>query len=178
VSTEVESIFGQEKVKVETCGSYRRGKQTCGDVDILVTRTDDKPVTGMLNLILERLEAKDFLKERLSHPRQSDKGSQSYMGVCKLPEDPHYRRIDIKCYPKAQWGFALLYFTGSDYFNRSMRLYAERQGYSLSDHGLTPVTKVNKQKVAKGLRVTGCATEREVFEKLGLPYKEPHERDI
>ncbi len=36
-------IFGA-KVKIETCGSYRLGRSFCGDVDILITRTDDKPV--------------------------------------------------------------------------------------------------------------------------------------
>ena len=36
-------LFG-DKVKTETCGSYRRGRGYCGDVDILITRTDDKPV--------------------------------------------------------------------------------------------------------------------------------------
>jgi DNA polymerase lambda len=93
--------------------------------------------------LVSRLEAQNFLKERLGSTRVSDKGSEMYMGVCKLSESKYklHRRIDIKVYPKDQFGFALLYFTGSDYFNRSMRLFAEQKGYTLSDHGLAPVAK-------------------------------------
>ena len=87
------------------------------------------------------------------------------------------RRLDIKVYPKEQYGFALLYFTGSDYFNRSMRLYAEKKGYTLSDHGLSPIAKVKGAKISKGMTVP-CLTEEEVFKALGLPYKTPAERDL
>ena len=55
VGKAVKEIYGNN-VKVQACGSYRRGKPTCGDVDILVTRTDDKPVKGMLEPILVKLE--------------------------------------------------------------------------------------------------------------------------
>lgn len=51
----------------------------------------------------------------------------SYMGVCML-EGSRHRRIDMKVYPAAEYAFALLYFTGSGYFNRSMRLFAEKKG--------------------------------------------------
>jgi DNA polymerase/3'-5' exonuclease PolX len=73
------------------------------------------------------------------------------MGICKSKEDTFFRRIDIKVYPKDQYAFALLYFTGSDYFNRSMRLLAESKGFTLSDHGLAPIGKVAGKKVSKGL---------------------------
>ena len=55
VKKAVHDIYGT-KVKVETCGSYRRGRPTCGDVDILITRLDDKPVSGMLEPVIARLE--------------------------------------------------------------------------------------------------------------------------
>ena len=99
VGKAVKSIYGTN-VKVQACGSYRRGRPTCGDVDILVTRTDDKPVKGMLEPILLSLEKSGFLHERLGNTRLSDKGSEMYMGVCKAPKDTHFRRIDIKVYPK------------------------------------------------------------------------------
>jgi DNA polymerase lambda len=40
VQVSAKELFGSNLVEVECCGSYRRGKQTCGDVDILITRTD------------------------------------------------------------------------------------------------------------------------------------------
>lgn len=142
VHTAAYELFGKDTILIETCGSYRRGKQSCGDVDILLTRKDEKPINGMLEKLLVKLEKDGFLKERLGSTRVSDKGSEMYMGVCKLEgEGRKHRRIDIKVYPKDQYGFAILYFTGSDYFNRSMRLFAEQKGFTLSDHGLAPVAK-------------------------------------
>ena len=101
-----------------------------------------------------------------------------YMGVCKVPgKSSLARRIDIKVYPKEHYGFALLYFTGSDYFNRSMRLFAEKKGYTLSDHGLAPVQKIGGSKITKGMSIP-CHTEEEVFKALGIPYKAPAQRDL
>lgn len=69
----------------------------------------------------------------------------SYMGIAKV--GTIHRRIDLKIYPRESFGFALLYFTGSDHFNRSMRLYAQKNGYSLSDHGLARAERVEGEKV-------------------------------
>ena len=80
-------------------------------------------------------------------------------------------------YPKEQYGFALLYFTGSDYFNRSMRLFANKKGYSLSDKALTPVGSASGSKISKGIGIP-CQTEEQVFKALGLPFKTPAERDL
>lgn len=176
VADAAKKLYGKA-VKLETCGSYRRERLTCGDVDILITRTDNKPIAGMLEPLLQLLEKQGFLKERLGNTRTSDRGSEMYMGICKSKEDTFFRRIDIKVYPKDQYAFALLYFTGSDYFNRSMRLLAESKGFKLSDHGLAPIGKVAGKKVSKGLQVN-CETEEDIFKALGMPYKKPKERDI
>ena len=48
---------------------------------------------------------------------------ENYMGICKVREK--YRRIDIKLFPKEEYGTALLHFTGSDYFNRNLRMIAK-----------------------------------------------------
>ena len=79
-------------------------------------------------------------------------------------------------YPKEQYGYAILYFTGSDYFNRSMRLFADKKGFTLSDHGMVPNSKAS---TTSGLKLSSkgigipCQTEEEVFKFLGLPYKTP-----
>ena len=54
------------------------------------------------------------------------------MGIARLPGGTLHRRIDIKLYPADEFAFALLYFTGSDHFNRSMCWHAKRYGYTLS----------------------------------------------
>lgn len=88
------------------------------------------------------------------------------------------RRLDIKVYPPQQFPFALLYFTGSDYFNRSMRLYCQKKGWSLSDKELKPVIRVHGEKVHETAHGIQCRTEEDIFEAVGLPYKSPSERDV
>jgi DNA polymerase lambda len=91
-----------------------------------------------------------------------------FMGICKDDNNIH-RRIDIKVYNKEEFPFALLYFTGSAYFNRSMRLFARYLGLHLSDKELS--YRKNGVKIL-------CKNEREIFEKLGIEYKQPCDRDI
>ena len=93
---------------------------------MLITRTDEKSTNGMLEKLVSRLESQKFLLERLSLSKaELGKTREAYMGVCKVNgKGSLARRIDMKTYPKEQFGFAILYFTGSDYFNRSMRLFA------------------------------------------------------
>ena len=178
VSKECKKLFGQN-ISATACGSFRRGKANCGDVDCLITRHDDKPIAGMLEKLLVHLEKMDFLKERLavSH-KLTERGCENYMGVCQVKGRPKARRIDIKVYPKQQYGFALLYFTGSANFNLSMRFYAEKKGYTLSDHGLVPLDKIEDGgKITSELSIP-CETEEEVFKVLGLPFKPPGEREM
>jgi DNA polymerase/3'-5' exonuclease PolX len=101
----------------------------------------------------------------------------TYMGVCQLlPNLPH-RRIDMKVYPRELAAFAMLYFTGSDHFNRSMRLYARNHGFHLSDKGLyRAVLDHQNQSITLG-KMIPCTTEKEIFEQLGLQYKDPWERN-
>lgn len=99
------------------------------------------------------------------------------MGVCKLQrEGALHRRLDIKVYPRSMFAFAVLYFTGSGHFNRSMRLYASKLGYSLSDKSLCKVIRKGRDKVASGARIP-CYTEEQIFECLGLEYRAPRERN-
>ena len=81
-------IFGA-KIEVVACGSYRRGKPMCGDVDILITRKDDKPVKGMLTTLVDMLTGQGFMTDTLSLSgmspgSHSDKNKEMFMGVCKV----------------------------------------------------------------------------------------------
>lgn len=64
----------------------------------------------------------------------------------------------------------MLYFTGSDMFNRKMRLEALEKGYHLSDHGMHKFTKNSDKSEEKGVSIK-CKTEKEIFEILGILYK-------
>ena len=133
----------------------------------------------MLPSIVEALEDDGFLVEKLGALRYSHNGSQTLLGICKLEGDSRLnRRVDIKVYPRSQFAFAKLYFTGSAHFNRSMRLFAQKKGYSLSDYGLFPVLRDGANDKIAASHGIPCSTEEEVFEALHLPYKSPGERDV
>ncbi|XP_072476643.1 DNA polymerase lambda isoform X2 [Notamacropus eugenii] len=160
------------------CGSYRRGKATCGDVDVLVTHPDGRSHQGIFSQLLDTLRQRGFLTDDLIS--QDDNGQQQkYLGVCQLPGPgrPH-RRLDIIMVPYSEFACALLYFTGSAYFNRSMRALAKTKGMSLSEHALrTAVVRDGRGiKVGPG-RALHTPTEKDIFRLLGLPYREPPERD-
>ena len=61
------------------------------------------------------------------------------MGICLAKGSKTKRRIDLKVYPRSQFGYGVLYFTGSAQFNKNMRIEALKYGYSLSDAGIKPM---------------------------------------
>lgn len=160
----------------KTCGSYRRGKPTCGDVDVLISHPDGKSHYGVLQKILESLKSTGFVTDDLVSVHNSEQNK--YMGVCKLPgDDTKHRRLDIIVVPYNEWACALVYFTGSDYFNRSARLLAKKNGMSLSEKSLnTGVIRQGGEKVFEGTPLP-VFSEKDIFKYLGLEYREPVERD-
>lgn len=160
----------------ETCGSYRRGKPTCGDVDVLISHPDGKSHYGVMQKILENLKSTGFVTDDLVSIHNLEQNK--YMGVCKLPgNDAKHRRLDIIVVPYNEWACAIVYFTGSDYFNRSARLLAKKNGMSLSEKSLnTGVIRQGGEKVFEGTPLP-VFSEKDIFKYLGLEYREPVERD-
>nr|XP_055208756.1 DNA polymerase lambda isoform X3 [Gorilla gorilla gorilla] len=160
------------------CGSYRRGKATCGDVDVLITHPDGRSHRGIFSRLLDSLRQQGFLTDDLVSQEENGQ-QQKYLGVCRLPGPGwRHRRLDIIVVPYSEFACALLYFTGSAHFNRSMRALAKTKGMSLSEHALSTAVVRNTHgcKVGSG-RVLPTPTEKDVFRLLGLPYREPAERD-
>ncbi|XP_057700720.1 DNA polymerase lambda [Corythoichthys intestinalis] len=159
------------------CGSYRRGKSTCGDVDVLISHPDGKSHKGVFRKVLQSLHDTGFLTDDLvSHEENGEQ--KKYMGVCCLPgPDRLHRRLDIIVVPYNEFACALMYFTGSAHFNRSMRALAKTKNMSLSEHSLNQ--SVVRQGSAKVYAGTPLPTPKEsdVFNLLGIPYREPCERD-
>ncbi|XP_006182996.2 DNA polymerase lambda isoform X1 [Camelus ferus] len=160
------------------CGSYRRGKATCGDVDVLLTHPDGRSHRGIFSRLLDSLRQQGFLTDDLVSQEENGQ-QQKYLGVCQLPgPGRRHRRLDIIVVPYCEFACALLYFTGSAHFNRSMRALAKTKGMSLSERALSTAVVRDTQglKVGPG-RVLPTPTEKDVFRLLGLPYREPAERD-
>lgn len=164
-------------VIAQACGSYRRGKKTCGDVDVLVTHPDGKSHRGLFAKLLAKLKAQGFLTDDLVTAEENG-NQKKYLGVCKLPgENQKYRRIDIIVVPYDEYACAIVYFTGSAHFNRSLRHLAKKSGMSLSEHSLNKgVVRHGAEKVYEGTPVP-TPTEESVFIQMGIPYRPPEERD-
>uniref|UniRef100_A0A8C8LTF8 DNA-directed DNA polymerase X domain-containing protein n=1 Tax=Oncorhynchus tshawytscha TaxID=74940 RepID=A0A8C8LTF8_ONCTS len=157
------------------CGSYRRGAESSGDIDILLTHPNytsvDEKQPKLLHAVVEHFESIGFITDTLS------KGDTKYMGVCQLQqkdedeEEYLHRRIDIRLIPKDQYYCGVLYFTGSDIFNKNMRTHALEKGFTLNEYTIRPVG------------VTGMAgeplmvdSEKDIFDYIQWKYREPKER--
>jgi len=167
-----------EELKLEIMGSFRRGAQDCGDVDIMITKegVGAREILVVLTELVERLFGIDFLQCGLATPRGRDDGSK-WHGASKISQDAPWRRIDFLIVPWEERGAALLYFTGNDIFNRSMRLLASKKGYRLNQRGLfrDVLRGPGRAKVTDGTLVEGASEER-IFELLGVPYRPPEHR--
>ena len=169
IEQELYQILDKKILKAEVVGSYRRGKKLCGDMDVIITRIDEGKISGILQTLVEKLKEKNIIQDTLVMSDKNDINCEIFMGICKLNENSLNRRLDIKVYEKSFFPFAILYFTGSAYFNRSLRLFAKKKGYHLSDKELSD-------------RITGvkipCNSEEDIFKALSLKYQKPEERDI
>lgn len=164
-------------------GSYRRGKASCGDLDIVITHPDGKSHKGFLTRYMKRLKDMKFLREDLIFSTHSEEGTDSgvdtYFGLCTYPGRELRHRIDFKVYPRDIYAFGLVAWTGNDVLNRRLRLLAESKGYRLDDTGLFPATQASGGK--RGARASASLrfdNEKEVFDFLGFPWLEPHERNL
>ncbi|XP_063711789.1 DNA polymerase beta-like [Symsagittifera roscoffensis] len=163
------------KFSAELCGSFRRGAETCGDIDILVTHplstagSPSKKSDPFLNQIVEQLKNDGFITDVLAL------GGSKLAAVCKLPDENgevfKHRRLDIRVLPKGQYYFALLYFTGSDLFNKTMRAHALEQGFTLNEYSIRPIGSTGV--AGEPIPVT---SEQEIFEIINYPFKSPKER--
>nr|XP_031861606.1 uncharacterized protein CI109_002836 [Kwoniella shandongensis]KAA5528678.1 hypothetical protein CI109_002836 [Kwoniella shandongensis] len=156
---------------VEIMGSYRRGQEDSGDVDILITK-EGQNQKGVLGDLVKLLREKGVITHDLGAPSDWNAPEAKWMGVGKVSPSSKYRRIDILCIPYEQWGAALIYFTGNEVFNRSLRLYARKLGYSLNQRGLYKGVLRGRD----GLKTTegeliASNTEQDIFDVLGLRWR-------
>lgn len=161
-------------------GSYHRGAQHSGDIDILITHPSaplEHISTIVHHTLIPLLFKQHFLKAALATQRTRHTTGSKWHGASCLPGTAVWRRIDLLLVPRAELGAALIYFTGNDVFNRSLRLLARRKGMTLNQRGLYRDVQrgARGEKLSEGVLVEGRSEER-IFELLGVPWREPHER--
>lgn len=159
-------------------GSYRRGAADSGDVDFIVTKPDatiQNLRTIILDRVIPKLFEKGYLKVGLATTDKID-GSK-WHGAAALPGTTVWRRIDFLLVPWDEIGAALIYFTGNDIFNRSIRLLASKKGMRLNQRGLWKdvIRGRNRERITQGSLVEG-KDEKKIFELLGVPWRPPQHR--
>ncbi len=154
----VSELKGMKQVKrVEYAGSLRRGKETIGDIDILVVPESDKGTESIFDAFVGHDAVDDLILR--GDTKASVRTGKADGGM----------QVDLRVVPEASFGAALMYFTGSKEHNVRMRERALEMGYTLNEYALA-------EKEDKACRVAGT-TEEEVFEKLGLAWVPPELRE-
>jgi DNA polymerase (family 10) len=137
--------------QIETAGSLRRGRETIGDLDLLVTGPG----------------APDALERFVSHPK-----AHSVLGKGPNKASIQYGldglQVDLRALPHESYGAAMQYFTGSKEHNIVLRSRAQKLGLTLNEYGLFRVE--GEQRIAG-------ETEEEVYRELGLAWIPPELRE-
>ena len=144
--TYLESVPGTGKVVI--AGSYRRGRETVGDLDILVT-------TSRPAAVMERFAAWEQVA------RVTSRGTTRASAVLRIG-----LQLDLRVVPKQSFGAALHYFTGGKAHNIRVRSLGQKLGLKINEYG-----------VFRGTRHVAGATEASVFKSVGLPYIPPELRE-
>jgi DNA polymerase (family 10) len=142
--------------KITPAGSLRRGKETVGDLDLLVTGkccANEEQRNKVIDQILSFPGILDVLA------KGENKVSFKLRGGMQ---------VDVRLLPPDSFGAALQYFTGSKSHNVSLRQRALRLGYTLNEYGLV--------RMEDNARVAG-KLEEEIYKKLGVAFIPPELRE-
>lgn len=138
--------------KIDVAGSYRRGRETMGDLDLMVDADDPAEVMRVFTGLpmVEKVQAHGETKSSV-RTRQNV-------------------QVDLRVVDRKSYGAALLYFTGSKHFNIKLRQIAKRGRMKVNEYGVFKELKTSERKLAG-------ATEQDCLEALGLPYIPPEIRE-
>ena len=140
-----------EVERAEAAGSFRRARETVGDLDFLVASSNPKP-------IMDWFVAQPDVQEVTAHGETKSS--------VRLADG---LQADLRVVPAEQFFFALHHFTGSKDHNVAMRQRALGRGLSMSEWGLTP-----RDPEAKAPK---ASSEEDVFRALGLDWIPPELRE-
>jgi DNA polymerase (family 10) len=133
---------------VVMAGSYRRGRETVGDLDILVT-------TKGKTAVMERFVGYQEVDNVVSS------GTTRATVILR-----NGLQVDLRVVAQQSYGAALYYFTGSKAHNIQVRRLGQKRGLKINEYG-----------VYRGKRRIAGKTEISVFKSVGLPYIPPELRE-
>jgi DNA polymerase (family 10) len=154
-------------------GSLRRGRDSIGDLDFLITTADPDAARAAfcehpsVVKVLARGESKCSV--RLGLEGMGGRfGSDANAAV----------QADLRLVPEGSWGAALMYFTGSKEHNVRLRERALSKGLTLNEYGLFPDDKANATPPQqRGVTPVAAATEADIYAALNLPELPPTVRE-
>ncbi|XP_056668014.1 DNA-directed DNA/RNA polymerase mu isoform X3 [Monodelphis domestica] len=180
--------------RVILAGGFRRGKPHGHDVDFLITHPVEGLEAGLLSKVMGRLESQGLVLYRHTQsPKNPDHTAfqstamddyEKCFSILWFPKSPttssHLEagessrdgkavRVDFVVTPISQFAFALLGWTGSQYFERELRRFSRTEKrLLLNNHGL-----YNPEKK----ETLPAASEEDIFKHLGLDYIPPEQRN-
>lgn len=165
--------------QVTYAGSLRRGRDTIGDIDILVATKAPGPVNEAFRTMpgVREVLASGESKSSVRYSVASDEAS--FIAGEEPPREvvgPTVQ-VDLRVLPPASWGAALMYFTGSKEHNIRLRERAIKMGYTLNDWGLFPIDEEKDAPHLRGVKPVAGRSEEEIYAKLKLPYMPPEIRE-
>lgn len=137
--------------KLEFAGSYRRGKETIGDLDVLVASKNPAAVMDQLESFPGRLTTVARGETKLTIRVESQ------------------FQVDLRVVPDSCFGAALQYFTGSKEHNVAVRSRARKMGLSVNEYGITRIDSQDSPMYG--------GSEQELYGKLGLRWIPPELRE-
>ena len=153
----IQKAAGKAVESVTPAGSLRRGKETVGDLDLLVTLADGYTAQKHVDALSEHILKFPDIDQTLAH----GENKVSFTLENGL-------QVDVRLLKKENFGAALLYFTGSREHNVRLRGRANEMGYTLNEYQLATL---------KGEKHVAGRTEEEIYAKLKLDYIPPELRE-
>ena len=148
---------GKAVDSVTPAGSLRRGKETVGDLDLLVTLGDGFTSQKHVDALAEHILKFPDIDQKLAH----GENKVSFTLTNGL-------QVDVRLLEKENFGAALMYFTGSKEHNVALRGRANDMGLTLNEYALATL---------KGEKPVAGRTEEEIYAKLKLDYIPPELRE-
>ena len=145
--------------QIEVAGSYRRGRETVGDLDLLVVSDHHEEV-------MDRLAEFDSVEQTIG--RGDTKMSIRLAGGLQ---------VDLRVVPAESFGAALQYFTGSKAHNVILRCMAKSRGLKINEWGVFRVAEDDDGAHGEDDEYIAGRSEEEVYAAIDLPYFPPEIRE-
>jgi DNA polymerase (family 10) len=141
--------------EITPAGSLRRGRETVGDLDLLVTGPACEPT--VVGAAVEHVANLPLIDKLLA------KGQNKVSFTLR-----NNLQVDVRLLPRASYGAALQYFTGSKMHNVALRQRAIKRGLTLSEYALLRL---------EDNVIVAAASEEDIYRALDLDYIPPELRE-